>query len=202
MSHPKHASTDYQIETCLSQRWSPYCFADKDVSSEDLIAIFEAARWAPSAYNEQPWRYIMARRSDEAAFAKLLSCLVEPNQAWARYAPVLIIGVTMHNFTQNASPNKAAQHDLGLAAGNICAEATARGLCVHQMIGIVPERVCELYNVPDDAEPLTALTIGYPGEGSELPKEVQERDNTPRSRRPLTATVFAGSWGEQAKLEK
>ncbi len=202
MTHPKDADIDHPIQSLLSRRWSPCSFADKDVTTGDLLAIFEAARWAPSSYNEQPWRYILAPRSAPAAFEKLLSCLVEGNQAWAKHAPVLIIGLAMLNFARNGKPNKAAKHDLGLAAGNMCVEATARGLYVHQMIGIVPERIRELYRVPEEAEPLTALAIGYLGDGSNLPETLQERDHSPRSRHPVTSFVFEGAWGEQTVMEK
>ena len=202
MTHPKDADTDHPIQTLLSRRWSPCSFADKDVTSEDLSAIFEAVRWAPSSYNEQPWRYIQARRSDPAAFEQLLSCLTEGNQAWAKHAPVLVIGIAMLKFARNGKQNKAAEHDLGLAAGNMCVEATARGLYVHQMIGLLPARVRELYGVPEEAEPLTALAIGYLGDGSNLPEALQERDRRPRSRHPVTSFVFEGSWGKQAEMDK
>ncbi|MFQ5671189.1 MAG: nitroreductase family protein [Acidobacteriota bacterium] len=202
MSHVKHAKTDHPIEKLLSLRWSPYSFADKDISPEDLRALFEAVRWAPSSYNEQPWRYIVARRLDSAAFGNLLSCLVEANQIWARHAPVLAIGVAMLNFARNGKPNKAAFHDLGLAAGNLGVEATARGLCLHQMIGIFPERARELYKIPDEAEAFTALAIGYPGDGRNLPEDLQARDRSPRSRRPGTSIVFEGTWGEPAGFAK
>ena len=200
MKHPKNAETDCAIQPLLAERWSPYAFSDRVVPEEDLLAVLEAARWAPSSYNEQPWRYILARRKDAESFAKLLSCLVDGNQAWARYVPVLMIGVAMRNFARNAKPNKAAHHDLGLAAGNLCVEATARGLIVHQMIGIVPERVRELYHVPDDAEPLTGIAIGYPGEGENLTEALRERDRAARSRRPVAEFVFEESWNRPARF--
>ena len=95
MAHMKEAQPDYPIEALLARRWSPYSFAERDVPLADLQAILEAARWAPSSYNEQPWRYLLARRSDPAAFEKLLSCLIDGNQAWAKSAPVLLIGLAM-----------------------------------------------------------------------------------------------------------
>ncbi|MFN2425160.1 MAG: nitroreductase family protein [Candidatus Binatia bacterium] len=198
MNDVKKAKTDTSIEPMLADRWSPYAFSDRLVADEDLRAILEAARWAPSSYNEQPWRYILARREDKEAFAKLFSCLVEGNQAWAGDAPVLMIGVAMMNFLRNGKPNKAAHHDLGLAAGNLCLEATARGLFVHQMIGILPERVRELYQVPADAEPLTAIAVGYLGDVANLAGPLRERDLAPRTRRPVVDFVFAGAWGRPA----
>ena len=202
MAHEKEAHPDNAIEALLVRRWSPYSFGDKEVVTEDLVGILEAARWAPSSYNEQPWRYILAQRSDPAAFERLLSCLVDGNQVWAKRAPVLLIGVAMLKFARNGKPNKAAAHDLGLAAGNMCVEATARGLFVHQMIGIVPERVRELYNVPEDAEPLTALAIGHLGNPGDLPSSLQERERGPRARRLVTDFVFENSWDQPARLDR
>ena len=196
----KRADTAAPIQPALADRWSPYAYSDRPVPEQDLLALLEAARWAPSSYNEQPWRYILARRRDGDEYARLLSCLVDGNQAWARNAPLLMIGVTRTSFARNGKPNRAAQHDLGLASAGICAEATARGLFVHQMIGILPERVRELYGVPPDSEPLTALAIGYLGDAAGLPEALQERDRLPRTRRPLAETVFEGSWGRPALL--
>ena len=199
-STEKQAQTSVPVHALVAERWSPYCYSTKPVAAADLRAILEAARWAPSSYNEQPWRYILAQSSDRAAYDDVLSCLVEANQAWAKFAPVLMIGVVVKTFARGGKPNKAAEHDLGLAAGNICTEATARGLHVHQMIGIVPERVRELYGVPAQAEPLTALAIGYPGDGADMPEAVRERDRAPRTRKPLDEIVFAQAWQQPAKM--
>jgi nitroreductase len=188
------------IEPELEKRWSPYAYSDRPVPDADLMAILEAARWAPSSYNEQPWRYILATKKEPEAFAKALSCLVEGNQVWARQAPVLLLALTVTTFARNGKPNKAAQHDLGLAAGNICVEATARGLHVHQMIGIEPDKVRELYGVPANVEPLTAIAIGYVGENPGLPDALHERDRTVRTRKPLSEIVFGAAWGNAARL--
>lgn len=203
MTSSKTAVTDHPIQPVLAERWSPYAFSDRVVSDDDLLALLEATRWAPSSYNEQPWRYVLARRSQPDAFADLVSCLVEGNQVWARHAPVLMIGIAVVRFARNGKPNKAAHHDLGLAAGSLTVEATARGLAVHQMIGIVPERVRELYALPEEAEPLTGLAIGYAGSpdaSSRLPEALLERDRAPRSRRPVDEFVFEGRWGEPASV--
>jgi nitroreductase len=196
----KPAVTDHPIHALLAGRWSPYGFADRDVSREDLRSLFEAARWAPSSYNEQPWSYLVATRGDRDAFARMLSCLVEGNQAWARHAPVLALGVTRERFTRNDKPNAAALHDLGLAAGGLLVEATARGICVHQMIGILPDRARELYGIPDHSRALTGIAIGYAGAGAEVPEALRERDLAPRTRKPLAAFVFGARYGEPSKL--
>ncbi len=128
----------------------------------------------------------------------MLSCLVEANQAWAERAPVLALGVVRLNFERNGRPNRVAHHDLGLASAQLTIEATRRGLAVHQMAGIVPERACEVYRIPDEFEPLTALAIGYPGNPDGAPAELQKRDQTPRTRRKLTEFVFGSRWNERA----
>jgi nitroreductase len=199
MSHPKHASPDHPINELLARRWSPYAFSSRPVSQEDLISILEAARWAPSSYNEQPWSYILATKDEPAEFERVLACLLEGNQEWAKAAPVLMIGCVSLNFTRNGKPNLAAIHDLGLAAGNICLEATARGLFVHQMIGILPEKVRETFGVPEGVQPLTAIAIGYAAEPGVLPEKLKERDLAPRTRRSLAQFVYSGKWGTAAK---
>src|SRR6516165_11229530 len=145
----KPAETNYPIQQLLATRWSPYAFADRPVSQAHVRSLFEAARWAPSSYNEQPWSYIVASKENAAEFARLLSCLVEGNQAWARAAPVLALGCASLHFALNGQPNAAAEHDLGLASATLALEATSRGLSVHQMIGILPDRARELYRIPD-----------------------------------------------------
>src|SRR5436853_4175428 len=155
----RRAVTDHPIHELIADRWSPYAFADRPVAKEDLLSLFEAARWAPSSYNEQPWSYLVATRDEPEEHARLLSCLVEGNQAWAKAAPVLALGCTSLNFVRNGQPNAAAVHDLGLASANLVLEATARGLAVHQMIGILPERARQLYAVPEGVPPLTGLPV-------------------------------------------
>jgi nitroreductase len=196
----KQARNDHPIQDLLAARWSPYAFSDRPVAAKDLCSLFEAARWAPSSYNEQPWSYVVATKDAPQEFERLLSCLVEGNQAWARAAPVLALGIVTLRFRSNGENNRAARHDLGLAAGNLCVEATARGLAVHQMIGILPERARELYGIPDGSEALTGIAIGYAAEPDALPERLRARDTAPRTRRALDSFVFGGRWGEPAPL--
>ncbi len=142
----------------------------------------------------------MATKDNGAEFDKMLSCLVEGNQAWAKSAPVLLLAVTSRKFKRNDKPNKAAEHDLGLAAGNICFEATARGLFVHQMIGILPDKARELYSIPDGHDALTALAIGYRADPESLSEQLRKRDGAPRSRKPLGEFVFGSTWGKASGL--
>ncbi len=192
----KNAATDYPVHDFLARRWSPHAFQDRPVPPEELRSLFEAARWAPSSYNEQPWSYIVATKERCEEFERLLSCLVEANQAWAKSAPVLALGIVTHKFNRNNKENKAAVHDLGLAAGNLVLEATARGLFVHQMIGILPARARELYQIPDGSEAWTGLAIGYLGAPDDLPDELKRREQAPRQRKPLSEFVFTERWGK------
>jgi len=192
------AETDHPVHHLIAERWSPYGYSEKEVSREDLFSIFEAARWAASCYNEQPWAYVIAVRSDPAAHERLLSCLVEANRQWAKAAPVLALGLARLRFSRNDQPNRHALHDLGLASANLSLEAAARGLMVHQMGGILPERARELYRIPEGWDVVTGLAIGYPGESGRLPQGMQERDRARRPRKPLSQFVFAGTWGAPA----
>jgi nitroreductase len=200
MNVQKQASPEYPIQELIARRWSPYAFADRAVSDDDICSLFEAARWAASSYNEQPWRYIIATKSDANGFARLLSCLVEGNQVWAKAAPVLALGCTSLKFARNGQPNAAAHHDLGIASATLSLEATARGLSVHQMIGILPDRARELYAIPDDVQPLTGLAIGYSGDPQNLPATIRERDLTSRQRKPLPEIIYSGKWGMSSSL--
>ncbi len=195
MNDAKQTRPDHPIDELLVKRWSPYAFSDRPVAEDDLRALFEAARWAASSYNEQPWRYIVATRRIAAGFERLLSCLNEGNQPWAKSAPVLALGCVALNFARNGEVNIAAPHDLGAASACLTLEATARGLFVHQMIGILPDRAREVYQIPDGFRPLTGIAIGYLGNLNELPERYKARDLAPRTRRPQAEFVFGDRWG-------
>ena len=196
----KKASTDYPIHDLLAERWSPYGFEGRPVAKSDLRSLFEAARWAASSYNEQPWTYFVATKEDPVEFERLLSCLTVANQAWAKAAPVLVLGVVSLRFSRNNKENRAAVHDLGLAAGNLLVEATARGLYVHQMIGILPDKAREVYQIPEDSEALTAMAIGYKADPDKLSDVLKERDLAPRQRKPLSQFVLTAKWGQSSPL--
>jgi len=196
MNRAKLASTSHPVNELISSRFSPYVYDSKPVSDADLRSVFEAARWAASSFNEQPWRYIVATKENAEEYDRLLSCLVEGNQEWARRAPVLVLGVIKTKFTHNNKPNRVALHDLGAASASLTFEATSRGLAVHQMAGILPDRAREIYGVPEDYEVVTALAIGYAGNPDD--SDLGERDRTPRTRRPLSEFVFTGRWEESA----
>jgi nitroreductase len=196
----KPAQTEYPILEVIKRRWSPRAFADRMVEPEKLLTLFEAARWAPSSFNEQPWYFILAPKQKPEEYAQLLSCLVEKNQQWARQAPVLMVSIAKMNFEKTGKPNRHAFHDVGLAVGNMIVQATALDLCVHQMAGFSPQKVTELYHIPDGFEPVAAIAIGYGLDIEALPEASKASESGPRSRRPIENFVFEGEWGRTAPL--
>jgi nitroreductase len=198
----KLADTAYAIEPILQQRWSPRAFAERPVEPEKLRRLLEAARWAASCATQQPWYFIVATREDATEYARLLSCLRENNQQWAAHAPVLMVSVAKLSFDMNGQPNRYAFHDVGLAAANLIVQATALGLFVHQMAGFYPDKVRELYGVPEDFEPVAGIVLGYPGDPATLSEELRQRELAPRVRKPLETFVFQGAWGQISPLVK
>jgi nitroreductase len=190
----RHAPTDHEVLPMVRERWSPRAFDQAEVSTATLRSLLEAARWAPSAYNEQPWRFIVARKQQPEAFARALGLLVEGNQAWAQAAPVLIFGVVKRSYSHNGQPNAHARHDLGQAAAWLTVEATQRGLVVHQMAGVRVEAAREAYGIPEDFEVVTALALGYPGSADQLEGRLAELERAPRRRKPQAEIVFSDAW--------
>ena len=200
MNNP--APVEYPVQELIRNRWSPRAFSDKQVSPEILQSLFEAARWAPSSNNEQPWAYIVATKEDAENFNRSLGTLVEFNANWAKKASVLVIAVAKLTFAKNKAPNRNAQYDVGAASLQLSIEATARGLVVHQMAGFDPESAREAYDIPQDWEPIAAMAIGYPGEASSLPEPYQSREKAQRVRKPIREFVMSGQWGHTAEFAK
>ena len=194
----KPAPSDFPVHELIRERWSPRAFADKPVPRGVLRSIFEAARWAPSSNNEQPWAYIVASRDDKASFEKMLSVLVEFNANWAKTAAVLALAVAELAFAKNNVPNRNAQYDTGAASALLSVEATARGLAVHQMAGFDPEKARQVFGIPAGWEAIAAIAIGYPGDPASLPQPLKDREMAPRTRKPIDEFVMAGHWGHTA----
>jgi len=194
MADIKLATPFHPIQDVFTRRWSPYFFETRPVPDVDLQAVFEAARWAPSSYNEQPWRFIVTDRRDSEKFEAAIECLWNANKDWARSAPILIFGVYSKFFALNGMVNRAAEHDLGLATENLILEATARGLFAHPMIGVSPDKVKTCCGIPDGYETLTALALGYKADPSDSAPALKERDTTPRTRKRQDQFVFSGQW--------
>jgi nitroreductase len=196
----KPAPSDFPVHQLIIDRWSPRAFSERPVPPDVLRSLFEAARWAPSSNNEQPWAYIVATRDDHDNFAKMLSVLVEFNASWAKNAPMLALAVAELNFAKNNAPNRNAQYDTGAATALLSVEATARGLAVHQMAGFDPAKAREVFAIPTGWEAIAALTIGYPGDPNSLPQALKDRELAPRTRKPLSEFVMAGHWGHTASF--
>jgi nitroreductase len=196
----KPAATDNPINDLISHRWSPRAFAAKSVPADVLRSLFEAARWAPSSSNEQPWVYLVASRDNAEDFAKTTSVLVEFNAGWAKHASVLALAVCRLAFEKNNTPNRNAQYDTGAATALLCVEATARGLFVHQMAGFDPDKARAVFGIPAGWEAIAAVAIGYPGDPNSLPQPLKDREVAPRERKPLSEFVMSGHWGHTASF--
>ncbi|WP_024822979.1 MULTISPECIES: nitroreductase family protein [Aminobacterium] len=192
----KSASANYPIHDLIRERWSPRSFTEEIPSKDKILSLFEAARWAPSCYNDQPWFFLVAIKNNHESFRKMLSCLAEQNSIWAQKAPILIIALARTTFSLNGKTNRHAYHDVGMAIQNIALQATALGLAAHPMAGFSSSRVKELYNVPADFDPITAIAVGFPGSPDALPEELRQKELETRYRKSLQDFVFVDEWGK------
>jgi nitroreductase len=194
----KHAPKVAGVQDVILRRWSPRAFTDKDVSAAQLKALFEAARWAASSSNEQPWRFLVGRRGDET-YQKIFAALVEFNQSWAKSAPVLVLSVAKKTFTGKGTPDRHNLHDLGAATAYLTLQATADGLHTHSMGGFDAEQVRASFAIPSDYEIGAVIAIGYFGDPADLPDHLQKMEVSPRQRKPLQEFVFS-EWEKPAQL--
>lgn len=194
----KPADTQYPILDLLRQRWSPRAFDERPVETEKLQSLFEAARWAPSSNNEQPWRFVVGTKDNQTGYDRLLACLLEGNRKWAHRAPVLILSVASVNFEDDAKPNRHAYHDTGMAVENFVLQATGLGLVVHQMAGFDVEKSRNELKIPSGYEPVAMIAVGYPGDPAVLPDYLRERELKPRDRKPVSDFVFLEQWGQSS----
>lgn len=180
-------------------RWSPRSFSSRDVSPANLRRVFEAARWAASAYNEQPWRYLVGTRNS-LTHKKIFSTLIGFNQSWAGAAPVLILGVANTKFSYNGTINGTALYDLGAASSYLTLQASALGLSTHQMSGFDHDIARKAFGVPDDYVFGSVIALGYQGEPAALGNEkLIEAEIEPRSRKNLSEFVLS-EWDTAAEL--
>jgi nitroreductase len=193
----KPAITGVKIHHIIEERWSPRAFdPDKRISHDDLLALLEAARWAPSCFNDQPWRFVVCdKATDDNGWQNALAVVVEKNRLWAKNAPVLILAVAMENFNHNGQPNRWAMYDTGAASVNLCLQATALGLVVHQMGGFDAEKAREVFNLPDDCKPMVMLAVGYQADVDVLDDDFKEVELAARSRIALNERFYAAQWG-------
>lgn len=193
----KPATTSRPIHDLIAHRWSPRAFdPGRPVSQDALVAIMEAARWAPSCSGDEPWRFLVWDRfADADAWQRAFECLDKGNQEWARLAPVLVCSFADAVFSFNQKPNRWAAHDVGLATQNLLLQTTALGLWAHPMGGFDAAKVKAAFAVPEPFTPMAMIAIGYAGDTAELSEKNRGRESAPRKRKPLEEKFFAGAWG-------
>jgi len=188
-----------KIHELIEKRWSPRAFADKEIEKEKVEKLFLAASYAASCFNEQPWRFIYGTKSYPERYEQLLSCLGEFNQIWVKTAPMIILTLAAKNFAKNGKANAHARHDLGLAIGNMSAQAASMNLYLHQMAGFSPDKARELFEVPDEFDIVTMIAVGYKGNAEILPESMREMESSVRDRKDLDSLLFCGDWNKMMK---
>lgn len=194
----KHAPALPGVVELILGRWSPRAFADKAISPDDVKKLFEAAQWAASSFNEQPWRFLVGHRGDET-YTKIFDSLGEFNQGWAKSAPLLILSAGKKTFTQNGSHNHYSLHDTGAATAYLALQASALGMHTHSMGGFSQDKARESFAIPDDFIIGAVTAVGYFGDPDTLPEPLRKQETSPRQRKPLHELVFT-AWEEPAKF--
>lgn len=194
----KKAKTQVPIHDLIASRWSGRAFdADRMLDREQILALLEAARWAPSCFGDQPWRYVICdKQTNKPAWDTALSCLSEGNQGWAQNAPLLMLAIADSQFVSRDRDNRWGQYDTGAASENLCLQATSMGLMVHQMGGFDKDKAAEVFNVPERCEPMAMMAVGYQLPLEKISEEQKERELAERARWPLSENFFDGSWGK------
>ena len=197
----KNAITSVAIVSVLARRWSGRAYdPDRKPSHEQIIALLESARWAPSCFGDQPWRFVVCSRAENTeAWQRAVDCLSEGNRAWAGQAPVLILVTADSIFAANGNPNRWGQYDTGAAAMSLCVQATEMGLMAHQMGGFDADKAARLFAIPDRYKPMAFIAVGYQLPVEAIPPELKEREQADRSRRPLEQSFYDGSWEKPFK---
>ena len=201
-AHYKPALTQVPIADLIAQRWSPRAFdASKPVSNVQVLSLLEAARWAPSCFGDQPWRFIVCQKNskqnaDESAWKNAFDCLAPSNQTWVKAAPILMLTCADTLFGHNQQPNRWAQHDTGAAAENLCLQASHMGLAAHQMGGFNADLARDKFAIPAQFTPMAMIAVGYAGDPNQLPEELKQRELAERKRKPLGELFFTDAWGK------
>ncbi|PMB14241.1 nitroreductase [Fischerella thermalis CCMEE 5282] len=214
----------YEVHDFIRGRWSPLAFSNRTVEREKLLTLLEAARWAPSSYNQQPWNFIVATKDHPAEYERMLSCVFHENKRWAQNAPVLILSVaklyfdppnplnpddTIENLMRlvanlhtkrGGEGNPHAFHDVGMAVANLTIQAIALNLFVHQIAGFYSDKAKSLFHIPQGYEPVCIMAIGYLGDSQKLPEDLRLRELEPRIRKPLEEFVFIERWGHSSPV--
>jgi len=187
-----------EVHELMDKRWSPRAFdAARPVEREKLLSILEAARWAPSCFGDEPWRFVVGDKyTDETGWSNIFGALAEKNQLWAKNAPLLILVSADSQFRANGNTNRWAQYDTGAASISLCLQAEALGLCAHQMGGFSPDAARDVIGIPDQFVPMAVIAVGYQGKLNGLAEDFRPMETAARKRRPLSENFFSGKWGE------
>lgn len=194
----KPAITQVPIDSTLANRWSGRAYdASKSISHEQVIALLEAARWAPSCFGDQPWRFVVLNKNTDAAtWQQAFDCLVPGNQAWVKDAPLLLLVCADTLFTHNQKPNRFAEYDTGAATENLCLQASSMGLMAHQMGGYDSDKARATFGIPEQYTLMAMVSVGYPADIATLEGEALARETAERERKPLSELFFANTWGK------
>ena len=198
----RHAETSVPIDDLLARRWSPRAFdSSRRVTREQLAALLEAARWAPSCNGDEPWRYLVWDRSRDAqGWRDAFGCLSESNRKWCENVPVLMLSCAGSTFEHNGKPNRFAPHDTGMADLSIALQAVTLGLVAHQMGGYDVAKAREAFGIPEDYTPQAMIAVGYQAAPDVLDEETKKKELRPRSRKPLETHFFESAWGKGVAL--
>ena len=186
-----YRTTKYDVDEMFTNRWSPRAFSEKEVPEDTLLSLFEAAHWAPSAFNFQPWRFIIAQTAEEREV--FYSFINEYNLSWCKKAPVL--SLILSKTTNDGAPVASHSFDTGAAWGFLALQANKKGLITHPLTGFDFDKAREVLNIPEDYKIEAMVAIGYQGDKSNLPEKLQEREQ-PNNRQPLEDLIFNGKFGE------
>ena len=192
----KKIETKATIHKLIASRWSGRAYdSERSLSREQIISLIEAARWAPSCFGDQPWRFIVFdKTTNQSAWEKAIDCLAEGNQEWAKDAPLLLLACADSVLSKNGNPNRWGQYDTGAASENLCLQATALGLMVHQMGGFSVDKARNLFTIPEQFTPMAMMTVGYQLAEKEIPNEIKEQEYSERARNPIDENFFDGVW--------
>lgn len=198
----KEIDISAKIHPLLAKRWSGVSYDPRRaVKDQDIRSLAEAARWAPSCFGDQPWRYIIFNKySNKAAWQEAYECLTDGNKSWALHSPLLIITCHDSLFSQNDKPNGWGAYDTGAASMGICLQAASMNLMTHQMAGFMPDKARESFSIPDRYTPIAMMTVGYQLPKQRIPEEFQARETAARARNPLDQHFFVNTWGEGISL--
>jgi nitroreductase len=190
MTEVRQNPVDHPVPDAIRLRWSPVAYEPGTVDDATLHAVFEGARWAASSFNEQPWRFLVARRQDEERFGRMLECLIDANREWARHASAIALVCARTTFARNGKHNRHAWFDTGQATAQLMLSAIEQGLHSRPMGGFDADLARKNFNLSDDHDPICVIALGRLADGSILDDETAARDRSPRERKPLEEIVF------------